>query len=362
MMFPRSNVRAVLATAAFCLVGCVKTHDDVTVKADGSGSYTETTVMDVSAMTEMGEAMKGFGAGFGGGGGFGQGPGFGGGAGMNGGDKPPEPTAPPEGGVKPPESGAKPPDMPKPSDDPIERLKARQKDIPGLDVTKMTTDTKDGKANILVEATFKTIEAYARGSSIEMGASLLKNDDGSYTLKFEGKFGMGKGGRPDGAPRGAPGMEGAPGGTDGGAMDGAPPGMDGTDAPPGGGPGGGMGGMGGMGAMMMPMLEKYLAGLEYSRTLKLPGTIVETNGTKSEDGSTVSWKLTFDDIKSGKAEPQTVTFKGEGLDLKPFTVKRSARRSMMGGPGGGLPRPLKDAPPGTPGTPPGGAPPGSGDK
>ena len=33
-------------------------------------------------------------------------------------------------------------------------------------------------------------------------------------------------------------------------------------------------------------LEKALASLELTRTLKLPGTIVETNGTKGEDGST----------------------------------------------------------------------------
>ena len=106
--------------------------------------------------------------------------------------------------------------------------------------------------------------------------------------------------------------------------------------------------------------EPFLKSLEYDRKLTLPGTIVETNGTKGEDGSTVSWKLTFDDIKNGKVEPQTVTFKGEGLELKPFTVKRSARRSLMGG--GGMPRPPKDAPPAAPATPPGGTPPGSGEK
>ena len=101
---------------------------------------------------------------------------------------------------------------------------------------------------------------------------------------------------------------------------------------------GGMGGPAGargMGAMM-PLLAKHVTGLVWRRKPgRLPGPIVETNGTKGEDGTTVSWKLAWDDLKDGKAEAQSVTFKGEGLDLKPFTVRRSARRTWMGdGPGG----------------------------
>lgn len=335
------NSRPLLYATALALVGCVKTHDDVTVKADGSGSFSESTVMDLAAAAALGDGMKEMGGMFGGGMG-----------GMGGGGMPPGPGTPPPGtpptpepGAKPPEGGAAPGGPTPPPTDPVERIKQRYKDIPGLEVTKFAPEMKDGKMNLTVEATFKTLEDYAKASGIEMGSSLVKNDDGSYTLQFEGRFG-GRGGRRDSAPHGEPGMDGEPG------MGGEPgmagePGMDGAPGGPGG-PGGAM-----MGAMM-PMLEKYLAGLEWTRTLKLPGTIVETNGTRSEDGSSVTWKLTFADMKDGKAAPQTVTFKGDGLDLKPFTVKRSARRGFMGGgrggPGGpGGPPPVA---PGAPGTPP----------
>ncbi len=325
-----------LGVATFWFAGCAKTTDDVAVKADGSGSFTESTDIDMTAAAELGEAMRAFGPG------------------MGGGERPPEPTPAepgksPEPG-RPPEPGAKPgpdaagADAPKPPADPLERMKLRWKDIPGLEVTKASSAAKDGRTSIQIEATFKTLEAYAQATNIEMGSTLVKNDDGSYTLKFELR-GQGRNGRPGGERRGGPGMgDGPPGGMEDGGMDGggmepAAPGMEGGDAPRG--PGGGMG------AMMSPLFDKYMTGLEFTRRLKLPGTIVETNGTKSEDGTTVSWKLTYDDIKGGKVEPQSVTFKGEGLDLKPFTVKRSARRTFMGGPGGPVA-------PGAPGSPPGG--------
>ncbi len=315
----RVSLAALLGAAALSFAGCVQTDDDVTVKADGSGSFTESMVVDLGASAELAEAMKAMG------------PARGGGGGRNGGDQPPEPPMPPPPGTPPPEEGASPTDAPKPPSDMLERLRKRWKDVTGLEVTKSTTETKDGKAHIRFEATFTTLEAYASATGIEMGSSLVKHDDGSYTLKFEMR-GPGRGGR-GGAGRGTPGMGDAP---PGGMEDGSP-GMEGGEVPPGapGGPGG-TGGMGGMGGMMQPLLEKYLTGLQYVRKLKLPGTIVETNGTKSEDGTTVTWKLTYDDLKGGALEPQSVTFKGEGLDLKPFTVKRSARRSLLGpaGPGG----------------------------
>jgi len=310
----RSIQVALLGVAALSLGGCVQASDDVTVKNDGSGSYTESMELDLNAMTEMRAAMKGMMAGFPGG------PGGPPGAGMDGGDKPPTP-----GDGATPTEPVKPPEAPKLPEDPLEKMKARWKDIPGLEVTKSTSDMKDGKAAVHVEANFKTLEAYAQASGLDMGADLVKNEDGSYTLKFEGKFGMGRGkGGPDGVPHGAPGMGAEPPA----GMDGAPPaGMDG-DAPR------GPGGMD-MAARMLPLVEQYMKGMKLTRKLKLPGTVGETNGAKSEDGSTVTWTLTYEDVVAGKVAPQTVTFKGEGLDLKPFVVKRSARRSLMGG--GGMP-------------------------
>lgn len=324
---------AALLGAALSFAGCVKTDDDVTVKPDGSGSFTESMVVDLGASAELAEAMKAMG------------PLRGPRGGMNGADQPPEPPMPPPPGAPPPEEGAKPADAPQPPADPLDRLKARWKDVTGLEVTKATTETKDGKAHLRIEATFQTLEAYAQATGIEMGSTLVKNDDGSYTLTFEMRY-PGRGRRPDGGRRDGSGMgEGPPGGMEDGA-----PGMEGGEAPP----GGGAGGMGAMGGMMQPLLEKHMTGLEFTRKLRLPGSIVETNGMKSEDGTTVSWKLTYDDLKGGKPEPQTVRFKGEGLDLKPFTVRRSPRRTWMGGgpggPGG------RDGPgaPGAPGAPGGG--------
>ena len=52
----------------------------------------------------------------------------------------------------------------------------------------------------------------------------------------------------------------------------------------------------------------------------MPGTVVETNGTKSEDGKSVTWSAGWKDVKEGKVV-RTVTFKGEGLTLKPFHVR-----------------------------------------
>jgi hypothetical protein len=342
----RLPLAALLGVASLGFVGC-KISDDVVVKADGSGAFTESTTIDVEAMTQLREAMKAFG------------PPRGRGPGMDGGDKPPEPTTPtPTEPGSPPAPDAKPAGpVPVPTD-PLERMKARWKDIPGLEVTKATSETKDGKQTVEVEATFKTLEAYAQASGLPMGSTLVKNEDGSYTLTFDLRLG-GRGGRPDGERRHGPGMgEGQPGGMEDGGMEGGgmeptPPGMEGGDSPRG--PGGGMGGMGGMGAMMLPLFEKYMAGTELTRKLKLPGTIVETNGTKSEDGTTVTWKITADDLKAGmtggKFEPQTVTFKGEGLDLKPFTAKRSARREFMGGGPGGPGAPGGPVSPGGPGAP-----------
>lgn len=299
---------------SFGLSGCVQSGDDVVVANDGSGSFTETVVFDVEKTQELGkkmaEMMKMF--------------------------LPPTPPPPPDAGM---EGGDKPPPPEKPPEDPYARMKARLGAIPGLEVTKDTVEIKDGKQRIALGANFKTLEAYAQATFIDAGTELVKNEDGSYTLKFEGRS-AGRGGRRGGRGGMDEGGMGSGGGGGGeGGMEGEPPAMGGGEPPQ----GPGMGMMGGM----LAGLEPYLADLELVRKVKLPGTIVETNGTKGEDGS-ITWKVTYEDLKSGKAGPQTVTFKGEGLDLKPFKVKRSARGTWLGGEGA-PPRPPGGAPPPGPG-------------
>jgi hypothetical protein len=268
-----------VVAAAVSLAGCIKETDDVTVAADGSGKYTESMSIDLSAMKGIEEAFKGMG-----------------------------PAAPADPGAG--MDGEKPADKPK-DDDPLEKLKQQWKGIEGLEVTKATKEEKDGKLSVHVEASFKTLEVYARATGQELSSQLKKNDNGSYTLRFfEGED----------EPAAEPAMG------EGAAMDTAPKGED-------------LGA--GMAAAFIPMLEPYLKDLEIVRKLTLPGTIVETNGTKSEDGSTVTWKVTFADIKKGGKMPaQSVTFKADGLDWKPFLIKR-AHEGMggeAGGPGGPAPK------------------------
>jgi hypothetical protein len=69
------------------------------------------------------------------------------------------------------------------------------------------------------------------------------------------------------------------------------------------------------------MFEPYLGDMEVVWSIDLPGTVVATNGTKNEAGTSVTWKLTFNDMTDPKKLKQSVTFKGEGLTLKPFHVR-----------------------------------------
>ncbi len=259
------HASACVCVLALALSGCIKEKDDVTLKADGSGTYTETMTIDLSAMKGIADAMKGA---------------------MGGDEAGMEGEKPAEGSEAKEEK----------KEDTLEDLKKSWKEIPGLEVTKATSEEKDGKTTISVEAKFKALEDYARATNIEMSSELKKNEDGSWTLRFFS--GDEKPAAADAA------ME-------EGAME--DPGAE-------------------MAAAMMPLIEKFLADLEITRTLALPGKIVETNGTKADDGSSVTWKVTFADLKGGKMPAQTVTFSGEGLDLKPFSITRTS--DAMGGLGG----------------------------
>lgn len=245
-----SLLGALALAACLALSGCIKSNDAVAVKADGSGSFTSTIVIDMKAMKGIADAM---------GGAFGK-----------------EPGAPEEK-----------------QEDPLEKLKEEWKHIEGLEIVKATSEEKDGKVTMSVEAKFKTLEAYARATSMEMNGKLEKRDDGAYVLRFSGDD------------------------------------QDEKKAGEGGEAGADMGQA--MAAAMMPMLEGFMKGLEMTRKVTLPGKIVETNGTKSEDGSTVTWTVKWDDIKkTQKMPPQTVTFRGDDLSLKPFAVTRE--KAGGGGP------------------------------
>lgn len=236
-------LRLLLLVPSLALAGCVLQTDEVKVSADGSGGYTESVTLDMKAMNGITEQLDGM---------FGSKPADG--AGMD---------------------GAKPAEREK-MEDPLEKLKKQWKGVEGLEVTKATSEEKDGKVQIAIEAKFKTLEAYARATGFEMNAELKKNENGSFTLRFfSGRTQEGGGGDAE------------------------------------------------MAAAFVPMLEPHMKGLEMTRTLALPGKVVETNGKTAEDGSTVTWKVTWDDVKKGLDVPaQTVTFRGDGLTLKAFSIER----------------------------------------
>jgi hypothetical protein len=64
-----------------------------------------------------------------------------------------------------------------------------------------------------------------------------------------------------------------------------------------------------------------MGGLEINLDLEVPGTVVETNGTKNAAGNVVSWTLGFNDLNNVKKMKQSVSFKGDGLALKPFHLR-----------------------------------------
>lgn len=286
-MMRRSMRNSLLAALAACLVslpGCMKVHDDVTIEANGSGTMTSDVELDLTAFKEIDKEMKKMGA---------------------------------PGADGPGMDGPKPEEKEPPKEDPLVKLKQEWKDIPGIEITNATAEEKDGKVAMHVEAKFTSFEAYAKASEIESDSELVKNADGSYTLKFTTENPMGGGDAPPPAKPDAPAMADEP----------KPAGMD--DAKPGDDP------FSKIGEMLGPIIVKALSGLEYHRKITVPGTIVETNGTKGEDGASVSWKTTFKDMEKPKAEGQFVTFKGEGLDLKPFKVVKKSKFEMGGPPGAG---------------------------
>ncbi len=71
--------------------------------------------------------------------------------------------------------------------------------------------------------------------------------------------------------------------------------------------------------MVMQMFEPILSGFEIKRTMVLPTALVDTNGDRSIAGE-VTWTLDGKNLMDAKKRRQVVTFSGEGLDWKPFSL------------------------------------------
>lgn len=164
-----------------------------------------------------------------------------------------------------------------------EEIEKEFKKVEGVELKDYSHEKKDGKDIIHMVVVFKSFENACKAGAMGSNAvALVKNEDGSYALTLDAK-----GGKADEAG----GME-----------------------------------------QMMPMLEPYLSGMEMKTELTLPGTIGETNGTKSEDGKKVSWTIGWKQLSGADKEHKDattmkVTFGGEGVDLKPFTFKPDAEKA-----------------------------------
>lgn len=249
---------ALLATfAALALPGCMQNETSTTLLADGSGTASDTVIVDIERTKQLFETAKMFGGMQQGGGG--------------------------PGGL--------------PADFDVEKmldatygkaaLEAQLKETPGVEVKSVTSELKDGKRIAKREFAFSGFDALGAAAFQTMTAELKKNDDGSWTLEMDAL----------GAMRPLLSM---------------------------GGDASGGGGMGFDPQAMMGMVAEMVGDFRVKRTFTLPGTIVETNGKQAEDGKTVSWSFSIEDLKTATGDPKnapgkmSVKFKGEGLTLKPF--------------------------------------------
>ena len=230
----------------------MKADEKAVLAKDGSGTLQTTMTIDTSKIKELMEMMKGM---------------------------MPQPEAPtPKEGE--PAMG----EEEKKKDDGItgsyskEEIEKQLKTQEGLELKEYAHETVDGKDVVKMSIAFKSFENLAKSGVLgNKAVTLVKNEDGSYTLTYDAKGGAG--------------------GEEAGGME-----------------------------AMAPMLEPFIGGLEFKSELTVPGTIVETNGVKSEDGTKVNWTVGFKDMvgadKTKKdVTSMKVTFKGEGVELKPFSYK-----------------------------------------
>jgi len=182
-------------------------------------------------------------------------------------------------------------EMKKPEGDPLHpnwfRDLARRTE--GYDVTRAEQTQAEGRRTTTIEATFTSLEAAARGQAFYAATVSLERVEkseqcpkGAWRLRFDDL----------GVVRGM-----------------LPPGVDFDQA-----------------RMAMQGLEPQLGMLDVRRTLTLPTPILETNGTKSEDGRQVTWNVTFKSIVESQALTMEVVFEdAEGLVLTPFSFAPNLR-------------------------------------
>lgn len=283
---PRQTLALFATLAALALPGCMQNETSTTLLADGSGTASDTVIVDIDRTKQLIETAKMFGGMQQGGGG--------------------------PGGL--------------PADFDVEKmldatygkaaLEAQLKETPGVEVKSVSSELKDGKRIAKREFAFSGFDALGAAAFQTMTAELKKNDDGSWSLEMDAL----------GAMRPLLSM---------------------------GGDASGGGGMGFDPQAMMGMVAEMVGDFRVKRTFTLPGTIVETNGKQAEDGKTVSWSFSIEDLKTATGDPKnapgkmSVKFKGEGLTLKPFkyapTMADLAKRMQ--------PPAVKPATPTTPETP-----------
>jgi hypothetical protein len=254
---PRPALALLATFAALALPGCMQNETSTTLLADGSGTASDTVIVDIERTKQLIETAKMFGGMQQGGGG--------------------------PGGL--------------PADLDVEKmleanygkaaLEAQLKETPGVEVKSVTSELKEGKRIAKREFAFSGFDALGAAAFQTMTAELKKNDDGSWTLEMDAL----------GAMRPLLSM---------------------------GGDASGGGGMGFDPQAMMGMVAEMVGDFRVKRTFTLPGTIVETNGKQAEDGKTVSWSFSIEDLKTATGDPKnapgkmSVKFKGDGLTLKPF--------------------------------------------
>ncbi|MCC7138615.1 MAG: hypothetical protein IT460_09345 [Planctomycetes bacterium] len=263
--------RALVAVALAVLgTACMQNETKTTILADGSGTCTDTITIDIEKTRQLLETAKMFGVG---------GPGGPGGPGA--------PQLPDDLDVEKMLEGSF----------GEATLKAELAATPGVSVKSVSSEVKNGKRVAKREFAFSGFDALGRAAFRTMTAELRKNDDGSWTLDMDAM----------GPMRGML----------GGGANGAQGGFGGFDA-----------------GAMMGMMADLLGDFGSKATFTFPGTVTETNGTKGEDGKSVTWSFSVEDLKKASSDPtkapgrMTATFKGEGLMLKPFKYSPSLGELM----------------------------------
>ena len=229
----RATVLALICALILPLGGCIKQDVDVVLKKDGSGTVTITMTLDVTKLEGLMKMAESMGGG---------------------------------------EDDA---------NDDLDFKKEAEKlekefDRPGMKLVsvKADEDTEKKTRSMVIKAEFTSLEALYRSGLIEdFEVSLVKNEDGSYTLTHTMVSDE---------------------------EEEAPPGADADQAA----------------EMVKPMLKPFLGDLQINRSLTLPGSVLGSNGDVK-----VSWKLAFDDLFVKEKRTQKITFSGKDITLKPFKLK-----------------------------------------